>query len=377
MNQIEKVLDYSKKLAEAVFKGKDIPTYKKDFPLQEEDINEVVKDFREQDSNHQKLLNEIDTEKDWEELSLKISPAKRRFSFMKYAAVFLVIFGISALFFMNHQPEEGQQPYVISAGTDKATLTLGNGESIVLTKGDDYSDENAHAEDSRLVYNSKVKNQKLIFNSLTIPRGGQFFVRLSDGTKVWMNSETKLKYPVHFIEGQPRKVELLYGEAYFEVTHSTEHRGDSFVVQTEGQEIEVLGTQFNITAYKETQTICTTLVKGRVSIENQISQKLLKPGQQATNTGNNELIKIKDVDVSYSTAWKDGLFMFHNEPLEKMMAQLSRWYDIEVIFKNSKKKRYTFSGTLEREDNITKLLNTLEKTGEVKFNIKENKIMIK
>ena len=166
-------------------------------------------------------------------------------------------------------------------------------------------------------------SEKLKYNYLTIPRGGKFFVELSDGTKVWLNSETQLKFPVQFIAGQSREVELVYGEAYFEVSHSTDHDGDSFVVNQNEQQIEVLGTAFNISAYKGDNVIYTTLVNGSVALSKADAKDILKPGQQAKNIINASRFDIYEVDVAGATAWKDGLFMFNDETLEEMMNQLA------------------------------------------------------
>src|SRR5690606_24930608 len=153
----------------------------------------------------------------------------------------------------------------IDTGSDKATLTLEDGSHIVLGKGTSYNTQNARSNGEKIVYGAAESDiAKVVYNFLTVPRGGQFHVVLSDGTEVWLNSESQLKYPVNFKKGQTRQVELVYGEGYFVVSPSSDHGGTKFVVFNQFQEIEVLGTEFNIKAYKEEENIYTTLVEGKV-----------------------------------------------------------------------------------------------------------------
>ena len=379
MNPFEKVFVYSKKLAEAIFKGESMPDFdESDVPLQKKEMHEVFDNFRNSE-NTLGDLDKIDVNGDWENLKKIINPGRPGLAYIKYAAVLVILFGVASLFLFNVYDNRSSTSTVadITPGTQKATLTLANGQQVALTKNKEYADKNAHAKESQLVYNDDITTKESVYNILTIPRGGQFFVQLADGTKVWLNSESQLRYPVHFSTGQARKVELVYGEAFFDVSHSSEHGGDSFVLQSETQEIEVLGTQFNVKAYKGEGAVYTTLVKGSIALGNGHDKKLLKPGEQAINTEKDQQIEIREVDVAYATAWKDGFFMFHNDTLEKMMRQLARWYDVQIIFDTPQIKQYSFSGTLKREDHISKLLNTLEKTGEITFEIKGKQIIVK
>ena len=267
----------------------------------------------------------------------------------------------------------------IAPGTDKAVLTLENGEYIELEKGKNYQSKNRTSNGEQLVYNNEPDKPKetVQYNYLTIPKGGQFFLQLSDNTKVWLNSDTKLKYPIEFIEGRTREVELLYGEAYFEVSPSTQHKGASFVVNDQIQKIEVLGTQFNIRAYKDNPVHFTTLIEGKVNVSNHVAHKTLIPGEQSTISDNSSEIDVKKVDVDYEIAWKKGLFMFKKESLDDMLKTLSRWYDTEIIFQNEEKKNEVFSGILKRSDKLEDLLNILEKTGDVEFIVGDKKVIVK
>ena len=265
----------------------------------------------------------------------------------------------------------------IKPGTDKAVLTLNDGKQIALENNKETKTDNATSNGTSIIYNkAKVKNA-LHYNTLEIPRGGRFFVTLSDGTKVWLNSETKIKYPVKFAKNKPREVELLYGEAYFDVTSSKVNNNNSFSVITNGQKINVLGTEFNVKAYKEEQNYYTTLVEGKVVVSSEEKTKTLIPGKQAIYNINTKNIAIKPIDVTYEIAWKNGYFIFRKESLESILKTLSRWYNLKITYENEKAKDEVFSGVLKRTDNASDLLLNLEKTGDVTFKLNKNEIIVK
>ncbi len=321
-------------------------------------------------------MNQYDVEQTKKIIAKKIKNDRRRFNYQKvykYAAVIVLLISMPFVYkYYNNDIE-----VIIEPGTNKAILSLEDGKQIILEKGTEYHYQNRVSNGEELVYTEISSGKELKYNYLTIPRGGRFFIHLSDGTKVWLNSETKLKYPVSFIKGQPREVELVYGEAYFDVSHSTLHNGDAFKVHTQIQNIEVLGTEFNIKAYQNEESLYTTLVKGRITIDNGIVSKFLNPGQQAiVNIQNEQLKIIDDIDTTPEIAWKNNFFMFDKQKLEVMMKTLSRWYDIEVVFENEEAKEVIFSGILNREDHIEELLENIEKTNEVHFEIDSKKITI-
>lgn len=266
----------------------------------------------------------------------------------------------------------------ISPGTDKAVLTLDDGKEIVLGEGDSYSSNGVVSDSEKIVYeNSSKKNIQPIYNSLTIPIGGQFQITLSDGTKVWLNSDTKIKYPVHFTKGKSREVELLYGEAYFDVSESIYYEEASFKVINIVQNIEVIGTEFNVKAYEGQENIITTLVEGMVNISVDNKNNILTSGMQSSVNVNSKTIHIGEVDVTSAIAWKNGFFSFENETLHSMLVTLQRWYEIDVEFENQSKKNIVFSGILKRTDDVETLLLYLQKTGQVDFEISDNKIIVK
>ena len=255
----------------------------------------------------------------------------------------------------------------IEAGTDKATLTLENGSVIVLKNGNTVQTKNATSNGKEIVYKtSEQKQTKIAYNYLTIPRGGQFFIKLSDGTQVWLNSESQLKFPVAFVDGEIRQVELVYGEAYFDVSPSTKHKGAKFKVFNKSQEIEVVGTEFNIKAYKDETNVFTTLVEGKVNVSIANRKQRLTPNQQLNlNTKTNTTI-LKSVDVYNEIAWKEGVFSFKRKSLEDIMIVLSRWYDLDVKFANPELKKSGFNGTVGKDQKIEDILETIKSYGAIR-----------
>lgn len=275
------------------------------------------------------------------------------------------------------------QPRIISNnienGSNKATLTLEDGSQVALGKGSAYQTQNVHSDGEEIMYGAGESNiSEVVFNLLTVPRGGQFHLVLSDGTEVWLNSESRLKYPVNFIKGQPRQIELVYGEGYFDVSPSTEHDGSKFIVFNQFQEIEVLGTEFNIRAYKEETTIYTTLVEGKVAISTASTKNVLEPSQQASLNLNDDSIDIATVNVYNEISWKEGVFSFRRKPLVEIMKVLSRWYDIDVNFESPKLEKALFNGALGKDQNIEDILNTIKNFGVIRdYEIINKTILLK
>tara|TARA_R110000764_G_scaffold42426_3_gene95568 strand:+ start:951 stop:2114 length:1164 start_codon:yes stop_codon:yes gene_type:complete len=337
-------------------------------------------------------MTEYDVNKAKESIKFRLKKdkrAKRINLYSKMAVAASVMFMLGTAFYRLYNtdqvigPKIEQQSHIIMTGTDKAILTLENGDEVALEKGKKYKTGKVSSNGEELVYADKdhseaaVKEQ--LFNYLTIPRGGQFFVKLSDGTEVWLNSETKLKYPVAFKEGLTRKVELIYGEAYFKVSPSTKHKGAPFHVLTKSQEINVLGTEFNIKAYDGERTMATTLVEGKINIKKGAFSETLVPNQQATANHESDEIHVDEVDVSQEISWIKGLFSFNEKPLDEIMIVLSRWYDTDVVFANSKQKKFVFTGILERTEAVEGILKFIEATseGQIKFEINDKTIIIK
>jgi len=296
------------------------------------------------------------------------------------AAAVVLFVSISLLFNTNSihkQNNAAVSSKKILIGSDKATLTLEDGSVIALEKGKAYTTGNVSSNGEKLIYNSH-NNKTIANNFLTIPRGGQFFVQLADSTKVWLNSESQLKYPVAFVDGETRQVELVYGEAYFEVSPSTRHKGSRFKVKTQMQNVEVIGTEFNIKAYKDETTIYTTLVKGKVAVSNSTSKEFLVPNEQSKLSLNNTAIDIAKVDVYNEISWRKGLFVFKGMPLKEIAKVLSRWYDVDIVFADPALGNVKFNGVLNKNQKIEDILTTIKNINFINaYEIKDHKIMIK
>ncbi len=294
-------------------------------------------------------------------------------NWFKYAAAAIVVGVFSTTYVLRNNffsnPVEVSPIIVntdikIEAGTDKATLTLEDGSVVILKNGNTVQTKNASSNGKEIVYKAgEQKQSKVAYNYLTIPRGGQFFIKLSDGTQVWLNSESQLKFPVAFVEGETRQVELVYGEAYFDVSPSTKHKGAKFQVFNKSQEVEVVGTEFNIKAYKDESNVFTTLVDGKVNVTIANKKQRLIPNQQLNlNTKTNATV-INSVDVYDEIAWKEGVFSFKRKSLEDIMKVLSRWYDLDVKFENSELKKSGFNGTVGKDQKIEDILGTIKSYG--------------
>jgi transmembrane sensor len=355
-------------------------------PENEKEFNSFVKTNYLMDYN----LKKFDADKTKKELhqlikeDKKVLSLKRIQNYSKYAAILVGIL-FSIYFFKNgiYDKPVKTNPVIVNTTiescTDKATLTLGDGTQVSLEKGTSFQTQNANSNGEEIVYEAgERKTTEVAYNYLTIPRGGQFFVKLSDGTQVWLNSESQLKYPVNFIEGETRKVELVYGEAYFDVSPSTEHRGVKFKVFNQSQEIEVLGTEFNIKAYRDEPNIYTTLVEGKVRVNSAVSNQILKPNQQTNLNLEANSMTITEVNVYNEISWKDGVFIFRKKPLGDIMKVLSRWYDVDVHFANPELKDLGFNGVLGKDQNIEDILETIKNFGVIEdYDIENNKIILK
>jgi transmembrane sensor len=313
----------------------------------------------------------------------RIAPIKNRSLHWKYvaaAAAILIVIGVSLFFNAKNPVQTIVQNHIneIIPGRNNATLTLANGTKISLSdakngtlalQNDVQVQKNT---DGQIVYDLLHNEVEATndFNAMTTPRGGQYQVVLSDGTKVFLNAGSSLRYPVRF-SGATRKIELV-GEAYFEVSKDKHH---PFIVVTNEQEVEVLGTHFNINSYADEPQVRTSLLEGSVKVSSvkTSKSKLLKPGQQAIMSDGQ--LSVINTDVDMAVAWKDGYFMFNSEPIESIMRKISRWYDVEVIY-SGKVPTDDFGGTVKRGSDIKSVLRKLELTGKIHFKIDGRRIIV-
>lgn len=327
---------------------------------------------------------------DHQELSQPV-PLKPRSNTYRYAVAAVVLLAIGASLWMYlASPKSNGLPagqptaqLAISPGSNKAFLTLNNGTKINLTSADngtlakEAGFQIVKTADGQLIYEIKTQDQpngSSLFNTIETPKGGQYQIHLPDGTKVWLNAATKLKYPLNFIGAKERRVEL-DGEAYFEVAKDKAH---PFRVMSSGQQVEVMGTHFNVNAYANENTTKTTLLEGAVRVSALSNGKnkgneFLKPGQQAVLGANR--LNVIAVDAEAETAWKNGRFTFVDEPIESIMRKVARWYDVEIVYKGNMHEK-VFAGTVSRYDNIEKLLNTIASTNTVHFKIEGRRVIV-
>jgi ferric-dicitrate binding protein FerR (iron transport regulator) len=265
----------------------------------------------------------------------------------------------------------------IPPGGNKAVLTLGDGSSITLDSAGNgllasQGGTNVkQAGKGQLVYESgRSPESAPVFNTVTTPRGGQFHIVLPDGTGVWLNAASSLRFPTAFT-GKQRDVEIT-GEVYFEVAHNKQM---PFVVKNGATEITVLGTHFNIMAYDDEKIMRTTLLKGAVKVTRGAREALLAPGQQARiGRVTGSLRVADDVDTEKELSWKNGYFQFENESLESIMRQVSRWYDVQVQYEGNSRGE-NFTGRLPRNANVSGVLKILALSG-VKFRIEDKTIIV-
>lgn len=276
-------------------------------------------------------------------------------------------------------------------GGYKARLTLANGSIILLDSSRNGNltregNTDIKKQGGRLIYDTLAAapgvDHTLSFNTLTTPRGGQYQLVLPDGSKVWLNAVSSLRYPTAFT-GSERRVQLT-GEAYFEIKSIAREGGKlPFIVEvntpsgagTPGMEVEVLGTEFNVNAYNDETMIRTTLLEGSVKIRKDGKTGLLRPGQQAGVAAHGDIKVFDDADLEAAVAWKNGYFKFDNANIADIMRQAARWYDMEVEYNKSIMDE-SFSGTLPRSEYLSSLLKILELTKTVKFTIQGRKIMV-
>ncbi|MCL5246052.1 FecR domain-containing protein [Cellulophaga sp. 20_2_10] len=347
--------------------------------LKEESNKELFKSYVKANYIVDYCMKDFQTEKEKEKLlqliknSNKGLKRKKYSTLLKYAAVFIVFASLGSFYLFkantsvakNEPIEVVATEHIITPGTEKAILTLEDGTDVVLQKDSIYANGSARSSKNKLVYttNNIKPSTAIEYNYLTVPRGGQYFVKLSDGTEVWLNSQSQLKYPKRFIEGKVRKVELVYGEAYFDVSPSTKHLGSKFKVLSKYQEVEVLGTEFNIKAYTDEDTVYTTLVEGKVALTANASQDILKPDEQVAFNIDTKSYSKNIVDVYDVTSWKNGVFSFKSKPLEEITRVLSRWYNVDFKFTNVEVKNAKFMGVLSKDQPLEDILLAIKNSG--------------
>lgn len=334
----------------------------------------------------------FDKEKVWAALEDELFPTRTmQFSakrFLRYAAAILLpllVAGAAYLFLLKPSPTAlAELDEVILPGSQKAMLILSDGGTVTL------GDEQAPGE--IIEGGTTIRNEQkmldyftneqggsraaTVYNELRTPRGGGYQLKLADGTQVWLNAGSSLKYPVSFHDSI-RGV-LLEGEAYFEVTHT----GTPFIVQAGNMDVRVLGTSFNVSAYTDEPEFATTLVEGKVRVElssgegSGITARELEPNDRAVLERSNAALSVTTVNTSYFTSWMRGKIEFDHESLDMVMKRLARWYDFDYRFENSEAMGYHFTARLDRDASISSILEMLEMTTDVKFEYRKGTVVI-
>jgi len=302
------------------------------------------------------------------------------------AALILLIAGKAILFFLPASPAKkppagSDQPVNYAhdrpPGRNNALLTLADGRTITLDSAANgglaqQGNTRVIKLNGQIAYKNTGSGQAddaPLFNTISTAKGNQYELILPDGSKVWLNAASSMRFPTSF-KGKERRVEIT-GEAYFEIAKNP---AMPFKIQAGSGEIDVLGTHFNINAYADESTVKTTLLEGAVAVKKETTQQVLEPGQQAAFSPQGGITLSKNVDVAHETAWKDGFFWFDNTDIHTLMRQVSRWYDVEVEFKGNITDD-GFTGKVDRNVPLSKLLKVLEQY-ELHFKIEGKKIIV-
>ncbi len=299
---------------------------------------------------------------------------KRRLAVYRYAGVIALLFIVSGIFYLNRGHKEKVVPLVqkIQPGTFRAILTQSDGTKV------DISDTTYLAyvkkENRGIAPEKKEEKQPSItrYHTITIPRGGEYTVTLSDGSQLKMNSESEIRVPECFDKRQ-RDV-YMSGEIYFEVARDTTA---PFVVHTRQGTIKVLGTSFNVRDYSDEVFLETTLVSGKVAFGVNDEDTYLKPGEQLRLNKENGETKVEDVDVRLYCSWKDGRFVFEQQRLEDIMNTISRWYDIHVFYANQSAKDILFTGNIKRYSDLDQIVDMLKLVNKIDIEINGNNVFVK
>jgi hypothetical protein len=354
----------------------------------DEEFIKLLEVYWQQDLGGRQVPGEV-SERIFREI---IQPPRKKFFLIpvKYplwslagAAAIILMVVISGVLLTDHVKQKDSMaktilyPKDIRPGGNKAILTLSNGNTIVLdstTKGKlvDRGLKVIKLDNGLLTYQGAQNTVTSIsYNTITTPPGGQYEVILADGTKVWINAASSLRFPTVF-SGTQRELELK-GEGYFEVTHDP---SKTFVVKVGGMKVEVLGTHFNIMAYGDEESVNTTLLKGSVKLEYGTENRVLVPGEQGKWNKKEEMQVVKNADLEEALAWKNGRFQYHSTNLGVIMRQIARWYNVTIVYEGDVRAE-CFSGSIPRTDNVSQMLQMLELTNTIHFTVEGKSIIVK
>ena len=329
------------------------------------------------------FIRELSVKSSWKKVEKRINRKKKSSNWIWWAssAAAVVFIATIGLVYFSPQKAIDKLPVAqIQTGGPKAILITSEGQQYRLS-----SQDSTRTLDLGAGFLAVTKGNTLAYvgnkdsiehmgknNTIRIPQGGEYELILPDGTHVWLNSDSQLSFPTRF--SSTKREVLLSGEAYFDVSKM---KDCPFIVKTTDIAIKVLGTQFNVQAYPNANTIETTLCEGSVNVSDGEQDVILQPSYQAVYVKANKNLSSRKVDTRLYTSWKDGLFVFEDKPLEEIMTTLARWYNINIFYANPAVKTYHFTGDLERYNDFQQSLNMIEKATSIKFVVNGNNVTVK
>lgn len=363
---------------------KELNEWRSVSPRHEELFQRMLSSEHVEKSISRFVKTEEEEERGWRQLQQKARSGRsvRKIKWFPYAAAIVLILSVGGVFYFSGDKEQTEILPIakneVQVPGSRAVLILPDGRKVDL-ENEVLRSDLAQSDSLLLVSARSLKYRDIdspdtteIFHTLEIPRGGEYLLTLSDGTMIYLNSESTLSFPVKF-QGKERKV-YLTGEAYFKVAKNTEH---PFVVTAGELEVLVTGTTFGVRAYKDEKDIQTTLESGQVTVRVEGKSVKLVPNKQVLFNKSTMGLEVRDVDVDLYLAWADGRLVYDNCPLEKILTDLGRWYNIDVFYSRDELRLYQFSLNMKKHEEFTQVLELIGKTGEVQFEIKDNTVIVK
>ena len=363
---------------------KELNEWRSVSPRHEELFQRMLSSEHVEKSISRFVKTEEEKERGWWQLQQKARSGRsvRKIKWFPYAAAIVLILSVGGVFYFSGDKEQTEILPIakneVQVPGSRAVLILPDGRKVDL-ENEVLRSDLAQSDSLLLVSARSLKYRDIdspdtteIFHTLEIPRGGEYLLTLSDGTMIYLNSESTLSFPVKF-QGKERKV-YLTGEAYFKVAKNTEH---PFVVTAGELEVLVTGTTFGVRAYKDEKDIQTTLESGQVTVRVEGKSVKLVPNKQVLFNKSTMGLEVRDVDVDLYLAWADGRLVYDNCPLEKILTDLGRWYNIDVFYSRDELRSYQFSLNMKKHEEFTQVLELIGKTGEVQFEIKDNTVIVK
>ena len=363
---------------------KELNEWRSVSPRHEELFQRMLSSEHVEKSISRFVKTEEEKERGWWQLQQKARSGRsvRKIKWFPYAAAIVLILSVGGVFYFSGDKEQTEILPIakneVQVPGSRAVLILPDGRKVDL-ENEVLRSDLAQSDSLLLVSARSLKYRDIdspdtteIFHTLEIPRGGEYLLTLSDGTIIYLNSESTLSFPVKF-QGKERKV-YLTGEAYFKVAKNTEH---PFVVTAGELEVLVTGTTFGVRAYKDEKDIQTTLESGQVTVRVEGKSVKLVPNKQVLFNKLTMGVEVRDVDVDLYLAWADGRLVYDNCPLEKILTDLGRWYNIDVFYSRDELRSYQFSLNMKKHEEFIQVLELIGKTGEVQFEVKDNTVIVR